>query len=304
MTTVEEVYLSHIIPGDNDRTVFDPGELEELATSIRQNGLAQPITIRTILAWDEAGNCIQCGEAGRCYCKHYQIVAGERRFRAVQLLGWPSIPAIVANLTEEEASAVMLAENTARANLDPIDQALAYQKRMARYGWSVQTVAEKAGVSPVHVQFRLKLLKLRQDIQALIRTGNLPIGYAQILADAGLDHNRQMIAFSRLRETASPTPGWFRRMVGALLEEQASVSLFDMSEYVTYALPIPDAPEPPHPTTTQPPAEGTTLAEIVAGQITFWEQAAEKWEQAGKPFKKQECQAAARALQALAPSLA
>ena len=83
---VRHIAVSQIIPGNNDRTEFDPAALKELATSIQQHGLAQPITIRPI------GN------------KQYQIVAGERRFRAIsQILQWETVPALVRDLTDEEA---------------------------------------------------------------------------------------------------------------------------------------------------------------------------------------------------------
>lgn len=283
MTQVENIPTAQIIPGDNDRTVFDQRQIESLAASIAANGLAQPVTVR-ILDTDTPDPL-------------YQIVAGERRYRACKLLGMESIPAIVADLTDEEAAAVMLAENTARADLDPIDQALAYQKRMQRFGWSAQTVAEKAGVTSVHVLFRLKLLKLRPNLQDLVRTGSLPLGYAQILADADLDPNRQMLAFSKLRDNPNPTTGWFRRLCGQLLEEQAQRNLFDMGAFVT-CTPAPAAPadEPPHPGTTRAPALGATLQEVIRYQVLFWQRAAASWEKLGKTFKKQECEAAALAL--------
>lgn len=283
MTQVENIPTAQIIPGDNDRTVFDPARIADLAASIAANGLAQPVTVR-ILDTNTPDPL-------------YQIVAGERRFRACKSLGMETIPAIIADLNEEEAAAVMLAENTARADLDPIDQALAYQKRMQRFGWSVAEVAQKAGVSAVHVQFRLKLLRLRSDLQGLVRTGSLPLGYAQIIADADLDPNRQMIAFSKLRDNPSPTTGWFRRLCGQLLEEQAQRNLFDLGSFVTCtpAQPAP-AEEPAHPATHKAPALGNSLPEIIRYQVSFWQRAAASWDKLGKTFKKQECEAAALAL--------
>lgn len=285
---VSLIDMTAIIPGDNgtghqDRTKFDAVKLAELADSIRAHGLLQPITVR------------QIGETDL-----FQIVAGERRFRACEMLGWQEIPALVADVTADEAAALMLAENTSREDLDPIDEGRAYQVRIDRLGWTVADCAKSAGVSEVRVQFRLKLLKLRSDLQDLIRTGNLPLGYAQILADANLDPNRQTIAIRQLRENAAPTPGWFRRIVADLLTQQAQGSMFDEMplfggqtfEIVRHRV----SAEPPTPATAQPPVKGTTAKEIVGNQITFWQQAAEAWDRLGKTFKKQECQAAAQAL--------
>jgi len=277
---ITEVQISRIVAGDNDRTKFDRAALAELADSIREHGLAQPITVRVV------GN-------------KFQIVAGERRFRAFQLLGCDTIPAIVrADLSDEAASAIMLAENVARADLDPVDEGMAYQKRIDRFGWTVERLAEQAGVSTVRVHFRLKLLRLRPELQAILRSGDLQLGYAQILADADLDTNRQMIAISRLRSNPSPTPGWFRREVNELLEEQAQGALFDTALLIAQTVEetAPAFEFPAHPDTTAPPVEGKTPRDRMVNQITFWRKAADAWDALGKSFKRQECQAAAKAL--------
>lgn len=281
--------MTAIIPGDNgaghqDRTVFDPASLAELAASIHEHGLLQPITVR------------QIGESDL-----FQIVAGERRYRACELLGWLEIPAIVADVTADEAAALMLAENTARRDLDAIDEARAYQVRIDRLGWTVADCARAAGVSEVRVQFRLKLLRLRPDLQDLVRTGNLPLGYAQALADANLDAHRQLIALRTLRDNPAPTPSWFRRIVAGLVTQQAQGCMFDeMPLFGGQTVEAPKAvkpSEPPTPATSQPPVAGRSAKEIIGNQMSFWQQAAEAWDRLGKPFKRQECEAAAQALQ-------
>lgn len=283
-TTVQMLDTQEIIPGPNDRTIFDPSALKELAANINEHGLIQPITVRWV---DEAG----------CY----QIVAGERRYRAcADILGWTEIPAIVKELDDKEASAIMLAENIARENLDPIDEARAYANRMHRYDLTVDDIAQQVGVSTIRIRFRLKLLSLRDDVQRLIRSGNLSIGYAQILADADLDHNRQMLALAKLRDNHSATPAWFRRVVNELLEQQAQGVLFEMPlfggpllEDIETSAPV----LPPTPGDTIPPTKGSTPTEIIASQSSFWADAAAAWDALGKPFKRQECEAAAKALQ-------
>ena len=285
MTSITYVDTNLIVPGTNDRTVFDANALSDLAQSIKSHGLIQPITVRQI-------------EETECF----QIVAGERRFRAcADILGWESIPAIVSDLTDEEAAAVMLSENVARADIDPIDEAFAYSVRMQLYGWTVADCARLGGVSTVRVQFRLKLLRLRPDIQALVRSGNLALGYAQILSDADLDTNRQLMALASLRDNSAPTPQWFRRICSDLYTNQAQGTLLEDLPILTgnpieYPSAI-TAIEPPTPSTHQPATIGGTPKEIVASQISFWESAAEQWASLGKPFKKQECQSAASALQ-------
>lgn len=285
MPTVVTIETSQIVPGVNDRTTFAPGPLSQLAANIAKRGLINPITVRAIEDTEL-----------------YEIVAGERRFRAcADILGWETIPAFVPDLSDEEASAIMLSENVARADLDPIDEANAYATRMHRYGWSVSDCAQRAGVTEIRVQFRLKLLSLRPDIQALIRTGNISLGYAQALADKGLDTNRQMMALSALRDNPSPTPQWFRRICNELLTQQSQDALLGdlpilSGEPIEYVNSQPIA-EPPTPATHTPISNGATPAERIASQVSFWENAADQWHALGKPFKRQECQAASKALQ-------
>jgi ParB/RepB/Spo0J family partition protein len=283
MKPINDIPISQIIPGKNDRTIFDESGLRELAESIKEHGLIQPITVRYVED-----------------CKQFEIIAGERRFRACKLLGWQTIPAIVTDLKDQEASAITLAENIARKSLDPIDEACAYQSRMESFGWSIEDLCKYAGTSTIHIQFRLKLLKLIPEIQKLIRGGNIQIGYAQILADANLDSNFQLIAFSKLRDNPKPTMGWFRSIVSELKEKQDQGILFrgplfdkthDANELQTG-----DIREPPHPETTTPPKIGRNYKEILLNQSNFWEEAAKQWEAIGKPFKRNECRSASQAL--------
>lgn len=282
---VTSIAAAQIVPGTNDRTTFDPAALQELAASIAQNGLIQPITVRAIEGTEM-----------------YQIVAGERRYRAMTaLLHRQAVPAIVADLTDEEAAAVMLSENVSRQDIDPIDEANAYASRIKMFGWSVARCADAAGVSEIRVQFRLKLLNLRPDLQGLVKTGNLQLGYAQVLASAGLDSARQLMALAALRDAANPTPAWFRRLCSDLLAEQAQEAMLDAPPIFGGALESPARHtalvEPPHPATATPPADGDTPRAKLESQAAFWADAASQWERLGRPFKRQECQAAAQALQ-------
>ena len=206
---VRRIPSTQISAGNNDRTEFDPVALQELANSIQQHGLAQPITIRPIGP------------------KQYQIVAGERRFRAMtQILGWETVPALVRELTDEEASAIMLVENTSRVDLDPIAEADAYSSRINQFGWTVQEIAETAGVSVQRVKDRLSLLGLAEDIRHYVKKGQFPLGHALLLTR--LDANRQRIAL-RIFGAAKYMPlARFQEVVGELLSDQVSESQLDM----------------------------------------------------------------------------
>jgi ParB/RepB/Spo0J family partition protein len=210
-TQIRQIAVSKIQAGNNDRKVFKEETLRELAESIRLHGLAQPITVRPV------------GDG-------FEIVAGERRFRAMsQILGWDKVPALVRELSDEEASAIMLVENTSRIDLDFIAEAQAYQARIEKFGWTMEKVAEVAGVSAERVRSRIKLLKLADDVQHMVKIGQLPLGHA--MAMENLDINRQRIA---LRVFASakhmPMARW-QEIINELYSQQVSesqMSLFSL----------------------------------------------------------------------------
>lgn len=271
----------------NDRTVFDAIALQELADSIRENGLAQPITVRPLAH------------------ERYEIVAGERRFRAHQLLGVATIRAIVQPMSDAQAAAVMLAENTGRKDLDPVDEARAYQTRIDHYGWDKKTVAEKAGVSIQIVNNRLKLLSLRDDLLHLVRSGQLQIGYAQIIAESELDKNRQLIALKRLNECLAPTPAWLRKECSELASQQAQGDMFESPLFggTTYSFEAVQTKQvfvqnlPADPRKDKAPVSGATYRKMVENQIAFWLDASDKWDRFGKSAPRDRCISAAKALQ-------
>jgi len=212
---IRSLPLAVIRAGNNDRTQFNDEKLAELAASIQSAGLAQPITVRP-LANDPL--------------YQFEIVAGERRSRACRLLGWQHIPAIVRELTDEQAAEIMLAENVHRADLDPLDEARAYQKRITQFGWSVAQVAEKANVSAKRVTARLALLDLIPEMQAMLQQGQVGVAFSEIMAP--LDANRQRIAMRYLAKTEHPLLREFRAIVGALLAEQAQDAFFDVDAFI------------------------------------------------------------------------
>ena len=214
--TVEMLPATAIVPGANDRTVFNPEKLAELASSIQQNGLAQPITVRPI------------GDGTR-----YQIVAGERRYRAMtQILRKAVVPCLVRRMSDEIASAVMLSENMSRQDLTPIEEAHAYQTRMDQFAWSETEIAETAGVSAGLVRKRLQLLRLIPDAQHLVATGNLSLGHAESMTR--LDANRQISSLRILQASTNPlTVGAFQSICQQLYDEQCQDGLFHLEAFWT-----------------------------------------------------------------------
>ena len=142
------------------RAYFAPAELDELAQSMRANGLLQPILLRPV-------------DGGR-----YVIVHGERRYRAAVLLGWSTIAAEIRPMTEAEAHIAALVENVQRADLSPIEEARAYQGMLA--GGITQTaLGAQIGKSQSYIASKLRLLGLPEDVQAAIAAGALTEGHAK-----------------------------------------------------------------------------------------------------------------------------
>jgi ParB/RepB/Spo0J family partition protein len=285
---VVDLPLESITPSfGNDRTSFDESALQELADSIRTNGLAQPITVRPVAE-------------GK-----YQLIAGERRYRAHKLLNAPTIRAIVTPMDDDRAAAVMLVENTGRKDLDPIDEARAYARRRDDFKWDEKTIAERAGVGIQTVRNRLALLALRSDLQDLVKTGTLPLGYALVIATAGLDNNRQMIALKDLNANPAPSVAWLRGRCSELGEAQAQSDMFDTvlfsaAEFagVTRKAEF-DQKLPADPRKDKAPAVGKTYRAMLQSQVEFWKSAAAQWDGYGKPAQRDRCLAAMSALQSI-----
>ena len=171
----EHIALSAIRPSTtNPRKNFDPAALEELAVSIREMGVTEPILVRP-LGDDEWLEAHGTGEV-------YEIVTGERRYKASRLAGNRTIPARVRDLTDEEAMDLQLVENLQRADLHPIEEAEGYRALMAGGTSSIDDVARKAGKTQAYVAQRLKLLGLELPVKTLFHAGHINLGHALILA--------------------------------------------------------------------------------------------------------------------------
>jgi ParB family chromosome partitioning protein len=145
------------------RRIFDEASLQELAESIRAQGIIQPIIARPI------------GD------KQYEIIAGERRWRAAQLAGLQHIPTIVKDINDETASAMSLIENVQREDLNPMEEALAYSRLAEEFELTHEEISELVGKSRASITNTLRLLQLNSDVKRLLEHGDLEMGHAKAL---------------------------------------------------------------------------------------------------------------------------
>jgi ParB family transcriptional regulator, chromosome partitioning protein len=148
---------------DQPRRSFDSDALNELAESIRQKGIIQPLIVRP-----KGG--------GR-----YEIVAGERRWRAAQIANLHSLPVLVRDLSDSEMLEIAIIENIQRADLNAIDEAQAYRQLMDRFGHTQEKIAESLSRSRSHIANLLRLLTLPDSVQNMVRNGTLTAGHARAL---------------------------------------------------------------------------------------------------------------------------
>jgi ParB family chromosome partitioning protein len=167
--------VESLVPGKyQPRTRMDQAALDELAASIRSQGLMQPILARTI-------------PGGQ-----FEIIAGERRWRASQLAGLKEVPVLVRVVEDEAALKMALIENIQRENLNPLEEALGIHRLIQEFSMTHQTAAESVGRSRVAVSNLLRLLNLAKPVQAMLMGGELDMGHARALL--ALTHARQVDA--------------------------------------------------------------------------------------------------------------
>ena len=195
--------LRDVEPNPNQpRREFDPAALEELAESIRQNGIITPITVRKV---DD----------------RYQIIAGERRWRASRMAGLEDIPAYVLEVDEREAYQYALVENLQRQDLNPIEEALGYRRLMDDYGYSQEKAGEKVGRSRPYITNALRLLSLPQLICDMIASGALSAGHGRALVV--LDEQKAMEAAKSILEkdlSVRETEALVKRMLEETPDEE------------------------------------------------------------------------------------
>ena len=161
--TLLEVAVDEIEPNPNQpRKIFNSNALDELSASIKASGVIQPIIVR------KQGS-------------GYQLVAGERRWRAARQAGLPRVPAIVREVTDAESLELALVENLLREDLNPMEEAEAYDKLLARFGWTQEELSQRVGKERSSIANALRLLRLPPPIQDDLRAGRLTMGHARAL---------------------------------------------------------------------------------------------------------------------------
>ncbi len=161
---LRDILLGDIGPNPyQPRRAFKPDELTDLENSIRASGLLQPVTVRPTIG-------------GR-----FELVSGERRLRAVTRLGWTTIPAIVKPLQDRDMLVLALVENLQRADLNPLDEALGFQRLIDEFGHTQQQVADAVGKDRSTVANLLRVLQLPDGIKRLLRDGQISLGHARAL---------------------------------------------------------------------------------------------------------------------------
>lgn len=199
------------------RTIFTDESLKELATSIKEHGVFQPIIVKRSI-------------------KDYEIIAGERRYRASKLAGLEKIPAIVRDFTDEQMMEIALLENLQRENLSAIEEAQAYYNLQNNLNLTQEELANKVGKSRSHITNMLGLLRLPNLVQEMVNKKQISMGHARVLSK--LEDNEKIVELAkkivdenfsvrRLEEMANETPGLERKVK---IERKTSTSNYKYVE--------------------------------------------------------------------------
>ncbi len=174
---VEDVEVAQIEPNRfQPRSDFDPSAISQLRASIKQNGLIQPLVVRRTPGG-------------------FELVAGERRLRAVRDLGWERVPAVIRELSDEAMLVLALVENLQRENLNPVEEAAAFQQLIDGFGFTQREVAKRVGRDRSTVSNTLRLLTLPASVRDMLVTGELTAGHAR--AVLVLDDEATQLALAR-----------------------------------------------------------------------------------------------------------
>lgn len=180
--TVREINIEDIRPNSfQPRRAFDEEKLAEMAESVRTHGILQPVVVRSIIGG-------------------YELVAGERRWRAAQLAGLVRIPAVIRELSEGEMMEVALIENIQREDLNPLEEAEAFKILLTEFGLTQEELAQRVGKSRSHIANILRLLNLTPEVQSYVSRGTITMGHA-----------RALLALSEPPPNWPPAGKWWKR---------------------------------------------------------------------------------------------
>ena len=175
--------LDDLVPGQyQPRTRMDEGALYELAESIKVQGIMQPILVRRLKSGANSGK--------------YEIIAGERRFRAARLAGLDSLPVLIRDVPDESAAAMSLIENIQREDLNPLEEAQGLQRLVKEFGLTHELAAQAVGRSRSAASNLLRLLNLADPVQTMLMAGDLDMGHARALL--ALDRATQITAANQI----------------------------------------------------------------------------------------------------------
>ncbi|WP_312114389.1 ParB/RepB/Spo0J family partition protein [Brevibacillus reuszeri] len=173
---VKEVSVSEIRPNPyQPRKEFDQSAIDELAGSIKEHGIIQPLIVRKSI-------------------KGFELVAGERRLRAAKLAGLKQVPVVVKAYTDQQLMEIALIENLQRENLNPLEEAEAYEKLIAHHDYTQDQLAKKIGKSRPHVANMLRLLQLPDGIRKMVSAAELSMGHARALLTVSDEKAQQQLA--------------------------------------------------------------------------------------------------------------
>jgi len=208
----------------NPRRSFDPTDLEDLSRSIRQHGIVQPVMVRR-------------ADAGR-----YEIIAGERRWRAAQMAGLVEIPVIVRDVDDRTALEIAIVENVQRADLNALEEANGYELLIAQYGYTQNDLGEVIGKSRSHVANSLRLLKLPEEVRTMLAEGALsagharaivstsdPVALAKLIVDGGLSVRDAERLAQKDSDQASKPGGLETKSAGPSQEKDADTAALERS---------------------------------------------------------------------------
>jgi ParB family chromosome partitioning protein len=172
------------------RTEFDPEQIRELASSIKQRGVIQPLLVRPIKTTSTATGLLPVGEGGR----RYELIAGERRWRAAREAGLTTVPAIVREASDQETLEIALIENLQREDLNAIEEARAYDQLATQFKLTQEQIAEKVGRSRAAVANSTRLLGLPTEVQSWVADDRLSVGHAKAILGLPSPTEQRLVA--------------------------------------------------------------------------------------------------------------